>query len=113
MAEAFARRLSGGAVEAESAGTMPSDGVNPVVVEVMRERGIDISGSATRLRTREMVDRSSRVITMGCSIDEACPAALVPTEDWGLADPAHRPIAEVREIGDLVEQKVRDLLAEL
>ena len=113
MAEAFARRLSGGAVEAESAGTMPSDGVNPVVVEVMRERGIDVSGVTPRLLTQEMMDRTSRVITMGCSLDEALSAALVPAEDWGLADPAGKPIAEVREIRDLVEQRVRDLLAKL
>ena len=40
MAEAFTRTLSGGAVEACCAGTMPGEGVNPVVAEVMEERGI-------------------------------------------------------------------------
>ncbi len=92
---------------------MPSAGVNPVVVEVMRERGIDVSGNTPQLLTQEMVDRTGRVITMGCSLHDACPAATVSTTDWGLADPAGRPIAEVREIRDLVETKVREELADL
>jgi arsenate reductase len=70
---------------------------------------MDISGGAPRLLTQEMVDRTSRVITMDCSLDEACLATTVPTAGWGLADAADRPIAEVR---DLIEQKVRGLLAE-
>ncbi len=92
---------------------MPSAGVNPVVVEVMRERGIDVSGNTPQLLTQEMVDRTGRVITMGCSLHDACPAATVSTTDWGLANPAGRPIAEVREIRDLVETKVREELADL
>jgi protein-tyrosine-phosphatase len=79
----------------------------------MREQGIDISCNTHRLLTREMVDRTSRVITMDSSLDEACPATTVPTTGWSLADPADRPIAEVSEIGDLIERKVRELLAEI
>ena len=112
MAEAFAHRLSSGSVDVESAGTMPSDSVSVVVIEAMRERGIDISRSALKLLTQEMVDRADRVITMGCSIDEACSAARVPTDDWGLDDPAGRPVEEVRETRDLIEERVGRLLAE-
>ena len=48
MAEAFTRHLSNGTVQAESAGTEPSTGVNPVVVEAMSEIGIDLTGHYPR-----------------------------------------------------------------
>ena len=60
-----------------------------------------------------MVARADQVITMGCSITEECPAVFVPSEDWGLDDPAGRPIEEVRAIRDEVERRVRQLLAEI
>ena len=111
MAEAFTRHLSNGAVEAESAGTEPSTGVNPVVVEAMFEIGIDLEGHYPKVISQEMVDRADSVFTMGCSIDESCPAVLLPSEDWGLEDPAGRGIKHVRRIRDQIEAKVRELLA--
>ena len=87
MAAAFLEKLAGGRVEVDSAGTQPSDAVNPAVVEVMREKGIDVSDNNPKLLTQDMVDESDKVITMGCSIEEACPTVFVPSEDWGLEDP--------------------------
>ena len=113
MAEAFLKRLGGRAIEAESAGTIPSERVNPVVAEAMREKGIDLSQNKPKPLTQEMVERADRVITMGCSIEEACPAVFVPSEDWGLEDPEGKPLAEVRRIRDQIELKVRHLLAKL
>ena len=113
MAEAFLRHLAQGAAEAESAGTMPSERVNPVVVAAMRERGIDISQNRPKLLTPEMADRADRVVTMGCSVEKTCPAIFVPSEDWGLEDPEGKPIEEVRQIRDEIEKKVERLLAEL
>ena len=84
MAAAFLEKLAGGRVEVDSAGTQPSDAVNPVVVEVMKEKGIDVSDNKPKLLTQDMVDESDKVITMGCSIEEACPTVFVPSEDWGL-----------------------------
>ena len=84
MAAAFLEKLAGGRVEVDSAGTQPSDAVNPVVVEVMREKGIDVSDNNPKLLTQDMVDESDKVITMGCSIEEACSTVFVPSEDWGL-----------------------------
>ena len=112
MAEAFTRYLSNGAVEAESAGTEPSQAVNPVVVEAMAEIGIDLAGHYPKVISHDMVDRADSVFTMGCSIDESCPATFVPSEDWGLEDPAGRGIDHVRGIRDRIEAKVRELLAE-
>ncbi|MBI3953456.1 MAG: arsenate reductase ArsC, partial [Chloroflexi bacterium] len=103
MAEAFAKHLAPESIEVESAGTMPAEEVNPLVVQVMREAGIDISCGRPKLLTPAMVDRADLVITMGCSLEEACPAALVPAEDWGLEDPQGKSIDEVRRIRDQVE----------
>ena len=111
MAEAFTRHLSNGTVSAESAGTEPSTGVNPVVVEAMSEIGIGLDGHYPKVISQEMVDRADSVFTMGCSIDESCPAVFVPSEDWGLEDPAGRGIEHVRRIRDQIEAKVRELLA--
>ena len=111
MAEAFAKHHSAGGVEAKSAGTAPANSVNPVVVQAMQEKGIDISNSVPKLLRREMVELADCVITMGCAIDEVCP--LPPeSHDWGLDDPAGRSLDEVRRIRDQIESNVLKLLAE-
>ena len=113
MAAAFMERLANGVVAVDSAGTVPSDAVNPVVVDAMREKGIDVSEGKPKLLTQDMADAADRIITMGCSIEETCPATFVPTEDWGLEDPAGKAIDEVRAIRDEVQVRVKRLLAEL
>ena len=60
---------------------------NPVVVQVMQEIGIDISHEKPKLLTIELMDKFDRVITMGCGVEETCPASFLPTEDWDLDDP--------------------------
>ena len=112
MAEAFARRFPG--IEAVSAGTEPADGLNPVVVKAMREIGCDMSGHRPKMLTPQMVDGADRIITMGCRVDAGvCPAAFLPTEDWGLEDPKGQPIEKVREIRDRIEKRVQELAGEL
>ena len=113
MAAAFARRLAKEGLEVESAGTTPSKRVNTVVAQAMQEQGIDVLQHRPRLLTQAMVDRADQVITMGCAIDEACPANFVPADDWGLPDPEGKSIEEVRGIRDQVEARVRRLLTEL
>ena len=110
MAEAFTRVLSGGAVEAQSAGTLPGSTLNPVVAQAMEERGISLEGQYPKVIDQQMVDEADHAYTMGCAIDEACPAVFVPSEDWGLDDPAGQPIETVRRIRDKVEAKVRAML---
>ena len=56
MAAAFLEKLAGGRVEVDSAGTQPSDAINPAVVEVMREKGIDVSDNNPKLLTQDMVE---------------------------------------------------------
>ncbi len=113
MAEAFAKTYSGGKFEAVSAGTMPAKEVNPVVVQVMREKGIDLSANKPKLITSQMVQDADMIIVMGCSAEGFCPAPLLnKVIDWGIEDPKGKPIEKVREIRDKIERKVRMLIAE-
>ncbi len=113
IAEALCNHLSGGKATAESAGTEPGERVNPNAVKVMAELGIDISGAKPKVITQEMIDRASRVFTMGCSVEESCPALFLPdVEDWALEDPAGKPLEKVREIRDEIVARVRSLLNE-
>jgi len=74
MAEAFAKQYGKDKVEAMSAGTMPSTEVNPVVVQVMQEKGIDISKTKPKFLTRKLVQDADLIITMGCEAQGFCPA---------------------------------------
>ena len=113
MAEAFAKIYGEGKVEAMSAGTMPANEVDPVVIQVMREKGIDLSANKPKLITSEMVQEANLIIAMGCSAQGFCPAPLLnKVIDWGIEDPKGKPIEKVREIRDEIERKVRMLIAE-
>ncbi|MDG6901010.1 MAG: arsenate reductase ArsC [Nitrososphaerota archaeon] len=111
MAEAFARKLG---VNASSAGTVPSPGVNPVVVRVMAEKGIDIGSNRPKMLTAGMISEASLVVTMGCSVEEACPRPMLAQMqkklvDWDLPDPKGRPIEEVRKLRDEIGRRVSEL----
>ncbi|MGQ9455268.1 MAG: arsenate reductase ArsC [Armatimonadota bacterium] len=114
MAEAFARKLGEGRIEVESAGTEPAGELNPTVVEAMREIDFDMSGHYPKLLTLEMVRSADRIITMGCGVESGvCPAEFLPTQDWGLEDPAGKPIEEVRKIRDEIRARVEELVREI
>ena len=108
MAHAFFDRWAPDDVRAESAGSDPADAPWPEVVEVMREIGIDISGSQPRKLDLEMQLHADWAITLGCG--GACPYVPSMVEDWNLPDPKGRPIDEVRAIRDEIEHRVRDLI---
>jgi arsenate reductase len=113
MAEAFFNRMAKGRAKGLSAGTQPSEKVNPTVVEAMREVGIDICRRKPKMLTFEMLEDADRVITMGCSVEKSCPASFVPTEDWELDDPEGEPIEQVRKIRDEIKARVEKLVEEL
>ena len=79
----------------------------------MREVDIDIGRRKPKMLTFEMLEDADRVITMGCSVDKACPASFVPTEDWELDDPEGKPIEQVRKIRDEIKARVERLVDEL
>jgi protein-tyrosine-phosphatase len=113
MAEAFAKVYGEGKAEASSAGTMPAEEVNPTVVRVMREKGIDLSANKPKLIANRMVQDADTIVVMGCSAEGFCPAPLLgKVVDWGIEDPKGKPIERVREIRDEIERKVRLLLRE-
>jgi arsenate reductase len=113
MAEALFNQLARDKAAATSAGTNPASRVNPIVVEAMREMGIDISYQKPKSLTLEMIEDADRVITMGCNVEKVCPASFVPTEDWQLEDPERKPIEQVRQIRDKVKARVEALIKEL
>ncbi|HEX6489080.1 MAG TPA: arsenate reductase ArsC [Candidatus Dormibacteraeota bacterium] len=112
MAAGFVRKLAGDQVQVMSAGSEPAADINPVAVEAMREKGIDISGAQPVRLADSQVRAADVVITMGCG--DSCP--FYPGkryEDWEVADPAGQPLEHVRPIRDDVERRVRALLTEL
>ena len=111
MAEAFAKKYAKGKFEVSSAGNKPADNVSPVVVEVMKEKGIDLSQNKPKLITFQMANDSDLIVTMGCNDQGICPGPFFkPTIDWKLEDPKGKPIEKVREIRDQIDRQVQELL---
>jgi protein-tyrosine-phosphatase len=115
MAEAFFNQMAKGKVQAYSAGTQPADTVNQVVVEAMKEVGIDISGRKPKALIMDMVKKADRMITMGCGeeAEAVCPARFIETEDWALEDPEGKSLEQVRKIRNEIKERVTRLVNEL
>jgi protein-tyrosine-phosphatase len=112
MALGFFRHYAGDGAVAWSGGSEPADQVNPVAIEVMAEKGIDISAEHPKRWTDAVLQEADVVVTMGCG--DECP--YVPGTrylDWELNDPAGQGPEFVREVRDDIEQRVLGLLAEL
>ncbi|MFI9598198.1 arsenate reductase ArsC [Nonomuraea sp. NPDC052265] len=112
MALGFFAHLAGERALGWSGGTEPGELINPAVVEVMHERGIDITGEFPKPWTSEIVQAADVVVTMGCG--DACP--VYPGKrylDWDLDDPDGKTIEQIRPIRDDVERRVRALLADI
>ena len=110
MAEAFFNQMAKGRGQAISAGTQPADKVSLMVVEAMREVGIDISNNLPKALTPEMAEQADKIVTMGCGAEGVCPAAFVETEDWGLEDPKGKTLEQIRQIRDGIKVKVKRLV---
>jgi len=112
MAAAFARAIGDDRVVIHSAGTAPGEQLNPAVIEVMRERGLNLTGLAPQALTEAMGLKSDVIVTMGCG--DTCP--VYPGTryvDWELTDPAGLSLEEVRPIRDEIEARVISLLDDL
>jgi arsenate reductase (thioredoxin) len=112
VAAALLERYARDRVLVRSAGTAPADELNPAVVEVMREVGIDLTGRTPTRLTTESASEADVVITMGCG--DTCPVFPGKSyRDWPITDPAGLPVADVRAIRDDIDRRVRDLVSEL
>ena len=95
-----------------SAGSEPGSEVNPVVAQVLRERGLDPDQQFPKPLTDEAARAADVIVTMGCG--DACP--FFPGKrylDWELTDPAGKSVDEVRPIVADIDRRVRELLSEL
>ena len=112
MAEAFARIHGGSQVEAFSAGSRPSGQVNPQAVEAMRERGYDLTAHHSKSLQELARVEFDVAVTMGCG--DECPFIRAKRrEDWAIPDPKGLPPEDFRRVRELIEAKVKELLAGL
>ncbi|WP_336705743.1 arsenate reductase ArsC [Micrococcus terreus] len=112
IAAALLAHHAGDGVEVRSAGSLPGSEVHPLVVQALRERGVDLSGAYPKPLTDDVVRAADYVITMGCG--DACP--VYPGKrylDWEIPDPAEQTVERVREIVADIDARVRDLWAQL
>ena len=112
MAAGLVKLRSQGRVHVRSAGSDPTDQINPAVVEAMSELGVDMGEEFPKPLTDEVVKAADVVITMGCG--DACP--IYPGkryEDWELQDPAGQDLETVRRIRDEIDARVQTLIGEL
>ena len=112
LAAALADKLSGGRVHVRTAGSSPAGSVHPEVVQVLAERGIDMSGAYPKPLSDDVVRAADVIVTMGCG--DACPVYPGKRyQDWAVPDPAGKPVETVREIRDAIQDRVSTLLREL
>ena len=111
MAEGFFKKYAPNGFKTQSAGTKPSYHLNPIVVEAMKEVGIDISKQRSKELTDEMIRQSDKVVNMGCMDKNFCPTIWLPKViEWNLEDPKGKSIEEVREIRDEIEKRVKEIV---
>ena len=112
MAEGFANAFGQGRLEVYSGGSSPSSQIDPLVIEVMKEQGIDLSGKRPKGLNDLPPIEMDYLVTMGC--EETCPAVLAKQViEWQIPDPKGKPIEVFRQLRDLIEEKVRTLLNEI
>jgi arsenate reductase len=112
MAAGLLKLRSDGRVLVRSAGSDPAETINPTVVQVMAEIGVDISDGLPKPLSREAVEAADVVITMGCG--DACPVYPGKRyEDWKVDDPAGQDIGAVRRIRDEIDGLARSLASQL
>ncbi|TNB67695.1 arsenate reductase ArsC [Arthrobacter sp. BB-1] len=112
MAAALLTVEAKGRIHVRSAGSLPAAELDPGVVTVMAEMGLDLTKNYPKPLTDDVVRASDVVITMGCG--DSCP--IYPGkryEDWDLPDPAGQPLDTVRDIRDQIHERVKNLVASL
>jgi protein-tyrosine-phosphatase len=112
IAEAFARIHGGESVEAYSAGSRPSGRINPKAIEAMKEIGYDLAQHRSKSLTEIPDIEFDFVATMGCG--DECPFVRARRrEDWDIPDPKNMSSEDFRAVRDLIEAKVKEIMARL
>ena len=114
MAEAFFRKFAPNRFNVSSAGTTPSSQLNPIVIQVMKEIGIEMTNQQPKLLSDSMIDSSFKTVNMGCMDKESCPSLFVKDViDWNISDPKEKSLDDVREIRDKIKFEVINLIQSL
>ncbi len=114
MAEAFFKKFAKNRFNVISAGTSPSSNLNPIVVSVMGEIGIDLKNQNPQLLSSSMIENSNKTVNMGCMDKESCPSLFVKDiENWNIDDPKGKSIEDVRKIRDQIKNDVLNLINSL
>ena len=112
MAEGFAKAFGQGKLEVYSAGSRPSLEIDPLVIEVMKEKRIDLTAKRPKGLNDLPPIEMDYLITMGC--EEVCPAVLAKKIiEWKIPDPKGKSIDFFREVRDIIEGKLKSLLEEI
>ena len=118
MAEGLLRALGGDGMEVYSAGTKPST-VSPLAIEVMRERGVDISSHRSKHLDEFLGQPFDDVLTVCDKAAENCPIfpGRARRTHWSFLDPAaakgshEERLALFRRVRDDIEAHLREWLA--
>ncbi len=112
MAQGFVEAFGKGRLEVYSAGSRPTSQIDPLVIEVMKEKGIDLAGKTPKSLNELPPIEMDYLVTMGC--EETCPAILAKKIiEWQIPDPKGKPIEFYREVRNLIEGEVRTLFKEI
>ena len=110
MAEGFFKKYAPKGYAPLSAGTRPTPEINPIAVEAMKEVGIDISKQHPKELSEEIIRGSILNVNMGCMDKTECPSIFLGEYiDWNIEDPKGKPMDQVREIRNNIEEKIKEL----
>ena len=114
MAEAFFRKFAPIRFNVLSAGTTPSSQLNPTVIQVMKEIGINMVDQQPKLLSDSMIKNSSKTVNMGCMDRESYPSLFVKDVlDWNISDPKNKSLDDVLIIRDKIKSEVINLIKSL
>lgn len=114
MAEAFFRKFTPNHFTVSSAGTVPSSQLNPIVIQVMNEVGIDMKNQQPKLLSDLMIENSFKTVNMGCMDKESCPFLFANNVvDWNISDPKEKSLDDVRLIRDSIKSQVINFIQTL
>ena len=114
IAAALFNRVADGTLRGESAGTEPDDLINERTVTVLREIGLEVGDAPPAKVSRVQIERAERVISLDCPLPpDLAGAAAHKLESWPMPDTSGKPVEAVRDVRELIEVRVRQLIEQL